>query len=128
MQNIPISILKQRFWRKVELSPDGCWNWVGGHTKRGYGRFWDGTKKVLPNRFLYELTVGPIPDGFLLCHTCDNPPCVNPEHQFVGTHKDNQEDAMNKGRWHANTGKTYHHRAPELDPLLERIQTAHYEA
>lgn len=97
MKEISEQELLRRFWRKVVKADNGCWLWTGGHTKGGYGRFWDGTRKVLPNRFLYERVIGPIPEGLLLCHTCDHPPCVNPEHQFPGTVQDNMDDYRAKG-------------------------------
>ncbi|HBR21586.1 MAG TPA: hypothetical protein DD713_03315 [Nitrospiraceae bacterium] len=51
------------------------------------------------HRFMYELCIGPIPEGMLVCHTCDIERCGNPEHLFLGTHKDNTQDAINKGRF-----------------------------
>lgn len=72
---------EERFWKYVEPEPNsGCWLWIGGTNLKGYGRFWDGEKMVLPQRFSYEAFRGPIPESFELDHLCRVPPCVNPVH------------------------------------------------
>jgi hypothetical protein len=87
-----------RFWEKVEKS-DGCWLWTGSVTKSGgYGQLSVNGKPVRAHRFIYELLHGPIPVGMRVCHTCDNPPCVRPDHLFLGTPKDNTHDMIRKGR------------------------------
>ena len=80
-----------------------CWNWDGAKS-RGRGELWDKEKKkpVLAHRFYYEKLVGPIPDGFNVCHTCDNPRCVRPDHLFLGTQADNLRDMTEKGRRRCN--------------------------
>jgi len=75
-----------------------CWNWEAGVTSMGYGWFYDGNRMILAHRFSYEEKYGKIPDGLLACHKCDNPRCVNPDHVFVGTQKDNMRDASRKNR------------------------------
>lgn len=81
----------------------GCWEWKG-RKERGYGRTiigsrTDGTRKTIAaHRLSYETFVGPIPDGMEVCHKCDNPCCVNPDHLFVGTRQDNIDDRESKGR------------------------------
>ena len=93
---------KDRFLNLVEKTDD-CWNWIGCLNAGGYGytSICKGKKKVrniVAHRRAYELFVGPIPDDFLVLHKCDNPPCVNPNHLFIGTQKDNVADMFRKGR------------------------------
>lgn len=100
-----------RFWEKVEKgdSEDSCWVWIA-KSKHLFGYGVLGLKKenrqVMAHRFAYELLVGPIPDGLFVLHRCDNPPCVNPDHLFLGTQKDNLDDMTQKGRrrWADNRG------------------------
>lgn len=78
----------------------GCWWWFGNIWKdNGYGRLTVNGKSVGAHRLSYESRVGSIPKGKLVCHKCDNPICVNPEHLIVGTHKDNTQDILKRGRW-----------------------------
>jgi hypothetical protein len=86
----------ERFWRFVEKG-DGCWEWTGSSVPYGYGSFGaDGTKRA--HRISWEIHFGPIPNGLCVLHHCDNPPCVNPAHLFLGTRQDNSDDKMAKGR------------------------------
>lgn len=89
---------EQRFWSKVRKSDDGCWEWTGSLDKNGYGQVWIGGKYRKPHRVTYELTFGNICDGFFVCHKCDNPACVRPDHLFLGTIRDNNNDRTRKGR------------------------------
>lgn len=81
----------------------GCWLWGGEYTDHGYGFYDIGGKKVGAHRVSYMIANGAIPKGALVCHRCDNPSCVNPEHLFLGTHLDNCRDKIRKGR--ANPAK-----------------------
>jgi len=84
----------ERFWDKVGgEGPNNCWEWNGARSKNGYGRFWiNGAGVHYAHRISYIMCSGPIPDGGLVLHRCDNPPCVNPEHLYLGNHSENALD------------------------------------
>jgi hypothetical protein len=100
----------ERYLEKVDQrGPDDCWEWTAARFDKGYGAFRLGDKQLKAHRFGYEARFGPIPEGLYVCHTCDNPPCQNPSHWFLGTHKDNADDREAKGRG----GRTYQSSLPE---------------
>ena len=95
-----------RFWEKVEIrGKNECWNWTACTIKNGYGHFGFRGKLYTAHRFSWILTNGQIPEGLCICHHCDNPGCVNPAHLFIGTQKDNIQDAINKNRMVGKKGE-----------------------
>ncbi len=86
-----------RFMKYVFKSDD-CWLWIGGRNRSGYGKFSMNSKLIAASRASYILFKGPITSGKYVCHTCDNPPCVNPGHLWEGTASENQLDSVKKGR------------------------------
>lgn len=90
---------KERFEDKFEsITESGCWIWTAYSLPNGYGRFGLNGKTELAHRAAYMLYKGRIPEGMCVCHTCDTPACVNPDHLFLGTHVDNMQDCKSKGR------------------------------
>jgi len=93
-----------RLLGQVSYSDDGCWLRLGADNGRGYsvlkvGSVADGSRKQeLGHRVAWELFCGEIPDGLCVLHTCDNRRCINPDHLFLGTAKDNTDDMVSKGR------------------------------
>jgi hypothetical protein len=88
-----------KYWKKVNIeNNDDCWFWYGGLNSKGYGVVGYRGKHYLAHRVSYELNLGKIPSGLLVLHKCDQRNCVNPNHLFLGTHKDNMEDMVNKNR------------------------------
>lgn len=85
--------IADRFWAKVEKT-EGCWEWTGSKSRKGYGQFNEGRA----HRVSWEMHNGPIPEGMFVCHHCDNPPCVRPDHLFIGDNAANMRDAFAKGR------------------------------
>ncbi len=96
----PQESLNVRFHKQYIIeSETDCWIWTGSSTKhQGYGVIKDKCKTKLAHRVSWELHNGPIPDGLNACHHCDTPACVNSDHLFLGTQKDNMHDAVKKGR------------------------------
>ena len=88
----------EKLWSLIERG-EGCWTWRGRTNVRGYGHFHaPAIQAVLAHRAAFMLTKGEIPKGMLVCHACDNPPCCNPEHLWLGTSADNNHDRDAKGR------------------------------
>lgn len=82
----------------IKTNRDDCWNWLKYRTKAGYGTINCAGISLLVSRVSYEIYVDDIPDGLFVCHDCDNPACVNPNHLWVGTSKDNTDDMVAKKR------------------------------
>ena len=97
-----------RFCKYFDMT-DGCWLWKGAVAGNRYGQFTvvepDRYRKVMASRYSYELFVADIPPGLMVCHTCDTPRCVNPDHLFLGTNADNMRDMVKKGRASWQKGK-----------------------
>lgn len=96
--------LEQRFWNFVHFEPNsGCWLWGGCVNGWGYGQIRRGPKDagtLIATRVSLEIHGRPVPDNLFALHTCDNPPCVNPDHLFIGDQKKNMEDCLSKGRFY----------------------------
>lgn len=88
----------ERLQQKLVVRDSGCIEWTGNSLPRGYGLIWVEGRSVLTHRFAWILANGPIPDGMLVCHHCDNPPCCNVAHLFLGTDATNAADRDAKGR------------------------------
>ena len=101
--------MDERFWSKVNKE-SSCWAWTGWRYKSGYGGYnakVDGQRRcrtVKASRYAYEQLHGPIQDGLFVLHRCDNPPCVNPDHLFLGTHQENMDDMYSKSRANKASG------------------------
>lgn len=95
---MPPRATEDGFWSRIVKQPNGCWEWTGFRLKFGHGYLTYKRKQVLAHRLAYTLTFGGIPDGLHVCHKCDNPPCCNPSHLFIGTQLDNIADRDAKGR------------------------------
>lgn len=99
-------------WKRIFIKPnpviwflwnDDCWEWMKGKNKDEYGRTMINHKNYGVHHFVYEQIFGPIPNGMFVLHHCDNPPCCNPLHLFLGTQKDNMKDMVLKGRGRSET-------------------------
>lgn len=99
--NVP---LLERFWSRVKVgAPNECWPWQPLFVKtfasaKDYGHFTHKWVIYHSHRLAWEFTYGPVPDGLWVLHKCDNPPCCNPRHLFLGTDLDNKHDSIAKGR------------------------------
>lgn len=117
--------LPDYFSSKIAVRDSGCWEWTGARTPDGYGQAYRQLQKGVKNtklahRLVYMLLRGPIPPGLFACHHCDNPPCVNPDHIFLGDFTANSRDCVRKKR-HMNSKKTHCKHGHEFTPENTRI-------
>lgn len=98
MSRQPISPDVRYLAKVAERGPDDCWLWTASCHRNGYGQFYDGQIMTTAHRYGYQLRRGPIPPGLCVLHTCDTPPCQNPNHWFLGTQRDNMADKEQKRR------------------------------
>jgi predicted XRE-type DNA-binding protein len=123
-------LLEQRLWNKtIKGGPDECWEWQGSKHRFGHGRIGagPGTRRLLyTHRLSWEIHNGPIPEGMCVLHRCDNPPCSNPDHLFLGTKADNTADMKSKGRASGGAKKPAkgetHYNAKLTDSQIEEIK------
>lgn len=90
---------EEMLWSKIDVrGPEECWPWMAYTSRKGYGRVWCDGRLLRTHRMVFEAVYGPIPKRLRVCHSCDTPPCCNPEHLAIGTQKDSLRDAAQRGR------------------------------
>lgn len=121
--------LPERFWECVNRDgPHGCWVWTAWRDRHGYGHIFRGGHRhagsVRAHRFSWELHYGAIPNGLHVLHHCDNPPCVRPDHLWLGTQRDNNEDRHNKGRSRGGSRPVVTWQQQHPERILRGVQIA----
>lgn len=117
---------EEEFWSMaMPITETGCLIWMGKSTNGGYGlygttKYGDRKKNIRAHRLAWELTHGPIEDGPEVCHKCDVPPCINPDHLFLGTHHENMKDMSAKGR--AERGERHHNAKLTSDEVIKIVK------
>lgn len=118
-----------RFKTRYKILRNNCWVWLGWKNKKGYGRINILGKHYMAHRASYLLFKGKIPEGMFVCHKCDNPSCVNPEHLFLGTNSDNMQDMLRKGReYYPNGEDHYNHKLTKEDIFNIRLDQRSQES
>jgi predicted XRE-type DNA-binding protein len=117
----------ERFHKKYEINKSGCWLWTGGTRPNSkgvlYPRHWTNeSKSIGAHRFSFELVHGAIPQGMYVCHKCDTPLCVNPDHLFLGSHQDNMRDMVVKKRSFVGRGEDKKGRAKLTNQQADQIR------
>lgn len=117
----------ERFHQKYEINESDCWIWTGGTRPNSkgvpYPRHWtDDLKSIGAHRFSFELVHGAIPQGMYVCHKCDTPLCVNPDHLFLGSHQDNMRDMVVKQRSFVGRGEDKKGRAKLTNQQADQIR------
>ncbi len=111
----------QRFWSRVnKQGANDCWPWTAGCSKDDYGAFRIAGITFGAHRIAYFIETGIDPGAQQVCHKCDNPPCCNPKHHFLGGSRENVRDAVNKGRW--PIGVRHHNAKLTVENVLEIIR------
>jgi hypothetical protein len=110
-----------RFWSRVKIIKN-CWEWTGSRHRQGYGRVgYLGNRAAYTHRVSYQLVNGKIKKGLNVLHRCDNPPCVNPDHLFLGTQSDNAYDMFSKNRGNRARGEK-NSKARLIDSQVRRVK------
>jgi|SRR3990167_10773979 len=111
------------FWNQFTITENGCWKWTRHTLAHGYGQVRYQGRLQQAHRVAWILSHGLIPDGLFVCHHCDNPPCIKPDHLFLGTHTDNMRDCSQKGRFtlYRQQGKQRRNCKIKLDNTLNKL-------
>ena len=114
-----------QYFERIVVDANGCWMWTGPRSVHGRAILRSKGRSKYAYRVVWEELIGPIPDGLMCCHKCDEPACVNPEHIFLGTAKDNMRDAADKGRLippRAIVGERNPKAAPVSDAVIDEAR------
>ena len=113
--------LREQLYRSLRKTKNGCWLWTLSVTSSGYGQMYVGRVAAPAHRMSWIVHNGPIPKGIFVCHKCDNPRCINPDHLFLGSHSDNMGDMTRKGR---STRGSKNPRAKFTEAQIQEIRSS----